>query len=490
MKSSLEIQEAPMSTQDAPILIWDWNPERLQRLLGVLHSGFIVKAVENPEEIIECVSSKYRPHVVILPLRWGHSESSLALEKCSGFDLIDTLTRSSDPPQIILFENGLNRFTLSDYCRPFQKGVVAFLDESDPSFKINLMKKVEECVPQRRVRWPIGSLAFLENMGLVGPSSALHCMQEFVQKAAYLSDVPVLIAGHSGTGKELIARAVHHLDQKRSKGPFIAVNCSAVSGMLAESEFFGHKRGSFTGAVSDRPGYFRAAHQVFLYVDEMCELDIRLQPKLLRVLQENRILSVGEETEREVDIRVIAATNKDLAAQVARGEFRMDLYQRINVLSLTLPDLKSRKEDIEPLFHFFLKKYHSCYAGKINGVAPRVLELLGLFDFGGNVRELENLVRKILFQKNSGEMIEMADLPVEVLGQAVIPIPSNHEDFIEQFLLEKVAEGLSLSQVTDMCERLLFKKALQETQGSRSKVAHLLKINIRTLFNKMQRHHL
>lgn len=325
----------------------------------------------------------------------------------------------------------------------------------------------------------------LEHLGLMGSSAAIHGIRELVRKAAYLSDVPVLITGESGTGKELVARAIHHLDAKRACGPFIAVNCSAISCTLAESELFGHKRGAFTGASADRQGYFQAAHGGVLFLDEISELDVQLQPKLLRVLQEGSIVPVGEENERKVDVRLLAATNKELMTQVSRGAFRIDLYHRLDVISLRLPALRTRKEDIEPLVWFFVKKHAACYAGTIKKIDSRVLELLTMLDYEGNVRELENLVRKTLFRKEAGDTIDMADLPSGLLTQTCAVSSSDSMD-VADALLKRVKEGFSFSQVVAECERLLLTKAMEETEGCRAKLASLLKLSSRTLFNKLR----
>lgn len=470
-----------------PILIGDWNQERSRRFLELLGGDFEVQAVETTIEVLSFVQNR-NPSLVIFPLRWLVPEKGIP-EKEIGFELIQSLGNLPFHPKLILFDEQLHSLSNSEYCAPFLKGAVALLDENDPSFMSQLKKRVRESTPwhpkgkndRRRVSF--------EEFGLVGQSKVMRSMREFIRNAAYLSHLPVLLSGASGTGKELMAQAIYRLDQKRADAPFIVVNCSAISSMLAESEFFGHKRGAFTGADRDRLGYFRAAQGGVLFLDEISELDIKLQPKLLRVLQEGRVLPVGYESEQPVDVRVIAATNKDLLTMVAHGQFRMDLYQRLNVLSFELPELKYRREDIQPLVGFFIKKYQDCYREKIQGVHPRVLDLLQSLNFDGNVRELENIVRKMLFRKAAGDTIEMADLPMELLKQAMTPEPPDGNELLETFLFEKLKKGASFNDVLAWCEKVLLKKTLQETGGSRSKMADLLKITLRTLFNKMHRHY-
>jgi DNA-binding NtrC family response regulator len=469
-----------------PILIGDWDRERANRILSLFIADLEVEVVESPPEVFSFVQNRH-PALVIFPLRW--TLPGMTQEKSIGFNLIRSLEDLPFRPKLILFDDRLHSLTNPEYCFPFLKGAVSLLDENDPGFLNELKKKAIESVAWQPKMGKERRRVSFEEFGLVGESKAMRSMREFIRNAAYLSTLPVLLSGPSGTGKEVMAQAIQRLDQKRAAAPFIVVNCSAISGMLAESEFFGHKRGAFTGADRDRPGYFRAAQGGVLFLDEISELDLKLQPKLLRVLQEGRVLPVGYEIEQAVDVRVIAATNKDLTALVSQGGFRMDLYQRLNVLSFSLPELKRRKEDIQSLVGFFIKKYQNCYRGRIEGVHPRVFDLLQTLDFEGNVRELENIVRKTLFKKSSGEIIEMGDLPSELLKQAVSPESAGRDEIVEAYLFEKLKKGASFSEVMAWCEKVILKRALDETSGSRSKMAGLLKMTLRTLFNKMHRYY-
>lgn len=384
----------------------------------------------------------------------------------------------------VVFAESLHDLPLSKCRWPFLKGATALLDESDPNFFYELRAKVT--IGLKRTGETEGAQSSPEHLALVGSSAAIHDLRDHVRKAATLSDVPVLITGESGTGKEVVARGIHHLDAKRAKRPFIAVNCSAISSTLAESELFGHKRGAFTGASADRQGFFRAAHGGVLFLDEISELDQHLQPKLLRALQEGSVCPIGAEYEQKIDIRVIAATNKDLSAQVACGAFRMDLYQRLDVLSMWIPPLRTHKEDIGPLVRFFVKKHASCYAGTIHDIDSRVLELLTTLTYEGNVRELENLVRKILFRKEAGNTIDMTDLPPEVVTHMCGENCSDSLDVFADALLEKVKQGMSCTEALAECERLLLIWAMRESKGCRSKMAGLLKLSPRTLFNRLR----
>ncbi|VAX28574.1 Response regulator of zinc sigma-54-dependent two-component system [hydrothermal vent metagenome] len=471
------------------ILLADWKSERRRRIKKNLHPGFKLEMAESPEKVIAAVE-RSSPHIVIFPLRWYSSEAISPLVQCAGFKVMQRMSVLKPHPEIILFDPAVKALSLSDYCLPFQKGAAAFWDENDPGFAENL-KKITGAHFMRHIHSSGISVDMgSQSLRLEGESPAMGNVRDFIKKTTVLSDFPVLITGKSGTGKELVARAIHQLDPKRKNKPFIAVNCSAITQSLSESLFFGHRRGAFTGATGEQSGYFRAAQGGTLFLDEISELDLALQPKILRVLQEKKVVRVGEEMEQTIDVRIIAASNKDLPEQVAQGAFRLDLYHRLDVLSLRVPTLKERKEDIAPLFWAFLKKHAACYPRVIEGIHPRVIELLKTLEFEGNVRELENIARKILFQKTVGDVIEMADLPSEILKQAIPHKLVQEEDVLEVFLTSQIKQGASLSQVMMECEKRLIKTLLHEVGKNQVKTAKQLKITPRTLFNKVRRYNL
>src|SRR5881296_4508420 len=256
---------------------------------------------------------------------------------------------------------------------------------------------------------------------LIGASAPMERVKEIIGKVA-VTDSPVLIEGESGTGKELVAAAIHRLSA-RAKGPFIPVNCSAIPRDLLESEFFGHVRGAFSGAVADALGLFRGANEGTIFLDEIAELPPELQVKLLRVLQEMQVRPVGATKAHPVDVRVIAATNRDLDRSIADGRFRQDLYYRLNVVRVSLPPLRARREDIPALVNHFLRRYNRRFRRDVKGITPDALATLGGHDFPGNVRELENVIERA-FAMGAREQITLADLPA--LGTAVaIPATSS-----------------------------------------------------------------
>ncbi|MFB3901837.1 MAG: sigma-54-dependent transcriptional regulator [Acidobacteriota bacterium] len=286
-----------------------------------------------------------------------------------------------------------------------------------------------------------------------------------VASQAAQSDAPVLIQAESGTGKELLARYLHHCSA-RSARAFVAVNCAAVPDDLLESELFGHEKGAFTGAQTQKLGKFELAHQGTLLLDEIGEMDLRLQAKLLRVLQENEIDRVGGIKPIPIDVRVIATTNRNLKELVASGTFREDLYYRLNVIPLTIPPLRERKQDIRPLVSYFCSKFGGDRPPK--RFSEETLELLEKYDWPGNVRELENVTRRAL-ALSVNPVITPADLFLEI------------EDSGKD---EKAGlkAGVSLREL----ERKLIAITLKETSGNRTQAAALLGISLRTLRNKLR----
>ena len=257
----------------------------------------------------------------------------------------------------------------------------------------------------------------MKKLGSVGQSQAIMAVFQTVLRVSTLSDVPVLITGETGTGKELLARAIHQLDLKRCHGPFIALNCSASSPGLAESELFGHRRGAFTGADRARKGLIRSAEGGLLFLDEIGELDDALQAKLLRVLQENRVLGVGEDREIDVSVRLIAATNRDLEAMAQQRRFRADLFHRLNVLAIRIPPLRERPADLKLLIEHFMEKHQLLRPGCSLAVSPECTDALAQLRWPGNARQLENMVRWVLVNKEDDAPLNLRELPFDVWQQ-------------------------------------------------------------------------
>ena len=308
---------------------------------------------------------------------------------------------------------------------------------------------------------------------LLGKSRAMQKVFELITKIHSVK-TSVLITGESGTGKELVARALHS-EGIRSKQPFIAVNCGAIPEALMESELFGHKRGAYTGAITDTLGMFQEAAGGTLFLDEIGELSLGLQVKLLRALQERKVKQVGASEELDVDVRVIAATNRDLETEVSRGAFRADLYYRLNVIELRLPPLRHRREDIPLLAEHFLRRF-SLEHQRASRLSTEAMRRLESYEFPGNVRELENIIERAVALSSSA-MIGLTDLP-EVKGPRIAtPQPPT--------LLP--AEGVDLDQLVSDYERSWVLRALEQTDGVRKRAAMLLGISFRSLRYRLEK---
>jgi transcriptional regulator with PAS, ATPase and Fis domain len=339
----------------------------------------------------------------------------------------------------------------------------------------------------------IHSLKAVCGDSFVWQSKAMADVLAKAARAAQVSDVPVLIFGESGTGKQLLAELIHQLDPKRSHKRFLSVNCSAISGTLAESALFGHVKGAFTGAVGSRKGLFRAADGGTVLLDEIGEMDAVLQPKLLRVLQEGVVMPLGSDDETDIDVRVVAATNRQLAACVEEGQFRLDLYQRLNVIALEIPPLRERPEDIPILVRFFLKRYADYYERPIEAVEPAVYEHLAQSMLAGNVRELENLIRQMLAFKSSGSVLTMDDVRPSIMP-ATGPADRDQSfvlsDMVKAACRLVEAGEMTLPELVSACEKHVLRSSLERSQATSSELARHLGLSRRTLYNKIRKYHL
>ncbi len=310
--------------------------------------------------------------------------------------------------------------------------------------------------------------------GLVGKSSKMLDLFSTIQKVA-TSSATILICGESGTGKELVAKAIH-CNSDRCNKPFIAVNCGAIPETLMESEFFGHAKGSFTGAVADRSGLFEQANGGTLFLDEIGEVPLLLQAKLLRVLQEREVRRVGGGDVRKIDVRIITATNRDLEKQVREGLFREDLFYRLNVIQLTIPPLREREEDIPLLLEHFYKKYSGIQQSH-DFISGEALSILMNYRFPGNVRELENIVERGVAL--GARKITTDSLPHNVVSKPCTPCSDQ---------IEIPPDGLDLEKYLDEIERKYLLMALERSGGVRKHAAELLGMTFRSFRYKLSKH--
>ena len=314
---------------------------------------------------------------------------------------------------------------------------------------------------------------------LVGDSPA---MQDVLRVIDRVADTPstVLITGESGTGKELVATALHEGSSRRNK-PLIRINCAAIPKDLMESELFGYERGAFTGAVTTKPGRFELADGGSLFLDEIGEVPVEMQVKLLRALQESEFERVGGIKTTHVDVRLVAATNRDLAEDIEAGRFRKDLYYRLAVVPIVLPPLRDRTEDIPTLVEHFLRKYNRRLNKQIDGVEPEALAALQAYAWPGNIRELENLVERVLLFAD-GPLIRLRDLPDSLRGAAAAtPFPSLGSAPPAETGLKELVRARSAELEKDLITR-----ALEDTGGNVTRAAKLLQISRKSLQTKMK----
>jgi len=321
--------------------------------------------------------------------------------------------------------------------------------------------------------------------GIVGQGGGVDKIYQLVQKVA-ATDTNVLITGESGTGKELVARAIHFNGPRKDR-PFVAINCGAIPENLIESELFGHVRGAFTGAVSDRDGLFKQADRGSVFLDEVAELPLHLQVKLLRVLQEKSFTPVGGSKQIKVDVRVISATNRELRKEVEKGRFREDLFYRLNVVQVSMPPLRNRKEDVPTLTHHFIRKFAEAHSKEVGEISSDALRYLMNYNFPGNIRELENIVEHAVAVTNNN-IITDADLPAHIKGISISE---------ESNLFEKTApggadaffnRGISLDDELATHEKCLLLGALKRSNGVQKKAAEILGINYRSFRHRLEKY--
>jgi two-component system response regulator PilR (NtrC family) len=331
------------------------------------------------------------------------------------------------------------------------------------------------------LRRELRRLTGLDN--IIGQSPKMKAIFDMIQTVAPQNS-RVLITGESGTGKELVARAIHE-NSSRAQTPFITINCGAFPETLLESELFGYMKGAFTGANENRRGLFQAAHGGTLFMDEIGNMNLAMQVKLYRVLQEGKVRPLGSNDEVDVDVRVIAATNKDLEKAIAAGEFREDLFYRLSVIPMHVPPLRERREDIPLLARHFLEQFRKSMEKPIEGISPEAMSLLESYDWPGNVRELENTIERAVALETGSE-ISARVLPERVHGIA----PAVGASLSQSAPVQIPEEGIDFEQVVAGTERRYLEAALQKADGVRTEAARVLKISYRSFRHYAKKHNL
>ncbi len=321
---------------------------------------------------------------------------------------------------------------------------------------------------------------------LVGESQIIQSLLSTIEKISQ-TDSTVLIQGESGTGKELVARAIHE-NSPRASRPLVVVNCGAIPQELLEAELFGHVKGAFTGATQNRQGRFELANGGTIFLDEVGELPLHLQVKLLRVLQQRQFDAVGSNQTVTVDVRIIAATNRDLEEMVQKREFREDLFYRLNVIPVRTPSLRERKNDIPMLVNHFISGFNAATGHKVEVPSGQIMEALLAYDWPGNVRELENLMERLVILKGQGT-VDLGDLPHRIFQQFAETKPMGDGAMSEWEFPRMVLpnNGLNLKNIVDAFENHLIDQALARTANNKNRASELLMMNRTTLVEKLRK---
>lgn len=474
------------------ICVWDQDDDRAIAVTAALSGYSEARRYSLSSQLDSLIGSCFD----------GVALFGLASDRLSAFER-DTIARLRQLHFVIIaYGAGASRWPLGARCGPFAAGCAELLDCAREDFAADLQPAVSVTLRAQAER-RAGDDCLRDRMrgyGIVASTDAMLDVFRRVVRVSAMSDLPVLITGETGTGKELFARAIHALDARRRAQPFVAVNCGAIVKGIAESELFGHRRGAFTGADRSRKGFIRSADTGVLFLDEASELDPATQVKLLRVLQDKRVVAVGEDSEVPVDLRVVAATNRRLDEMVEAGRFRADLYHRLNVLSIHLPPLRERREDIAPLVEYFLRRYAPVGPASAHTAEPEFLEAVARLDLPGNVRQLENLVRRALVDKCSDGPLRLRDLPREGWEEltakeaappaAAAPLPPITPDLPDNLGQIVAMSDWNLARTLGICERSILKASLRLSAGNHAQTARMLGIAPRTLFNKIRKHDL
>ena len=447
------------------ILVID-DEQSMRDFLSIMlkKEGYEVFAAENGEHALKAIQTEIYDLVI----------TDVKMPKVDGIEVLRTIKEVSPETVVIV----ITAFATTDAAVQAMK--LGAYDYITKPFKVDEIKLIIQKALEKHhltkenilLRREIASKAGFENF--IGKSGAMQKVFALIRQVADTKST-VLISGESGTGKELVARAVHYSSSRKS-GPFVTVNCGALPETLLESELFGYMKGAFTGAASNKQGLFEAANGGTIFLDEISATTLNLQIKLLRVIQERTFMRVGGTTDLKVDLRVIAASNKDLMSEVARGTFREDLYYRLNVIPIQLPALRDRKEDIPLLVEHFLNQFSGTRSPK--RMSPDALKRLMVYRWPGNVRELENMMERLVII-TAGDTIYPESIAEMITGGQPCPelIPSEIPD-----------TGLNMEELFENAERTLLQKALEKSGGVKTEAAKLLGLSFRSFRHRLQKY--
>ena len=384
----------------------------------------------------------------------------------NGVDLVLAIKKAAPNVEVILLTAHGN---IPDGVQAIKNGAFDYITKGDDNNKIiplisRAVEKARMNVRLEKLEKKVGQTYSFDS--ILGESKVLKDAVSLAQKVSG-TDVPVLLTGETGTGKEVFAQAIHY-SSKRARQNFVAVNCSSFSKELLESEMFGHKAGSFTGAMKDKKGLFEVADNGTIFLDEIGEMAFELQAKLLRVLEAGEYIKIGDTKPTKVNVRVISATNRDLKKEIEQGNFREDLYYRLSVFQIHLPPLRERKEDIELLAGSFIQLFSKKLGKQVEGMAPEFLNALKAADWRGNIRELRNVIERSMIVCD--KQLTLQDLPIEIQN-------ARQEDYS--------GKNYSEFELAAM-EKRHIAKVLQHTKGNKTEASRLLKIGLTTLYRKIE----
>lgn len=445
------------------ILIAD-DETGIRRVMTLLlrDEGYEVIAVENGQEVLDVLLT-FQPDVVLLDQQ---------MPVLTGVETLEQIKKIC-PNQIVIFVTAFGSIALA--VDAVKKGAYDFIEK--PFDNDNLILKVGRAVEHCRMK---GEIRILKNKlkegssSIIGENDGLKQVVAQVKRVAE-TNATVLINGESGTGKELIAHAVHNYSN-RSEGAFIAINCGAIPLSLMENELFGHEKGAFTDAKESQAGTFERANGGTLFLDEIGELPMDAQVKLLRVLEEKKITRIGGKRPISVDVRIVAATNRNLEEEVRKGNFRLDLLYRLNVFTIHIPSLRERKKDIPILVDFFIRKHNLALNLSVQSITQAAIEKIMAYDWPGNVRDLENAVQSAMIL-TTDNIIQTEHLPLRVKGYEQIDTSAVAE-----------TESNSMREINAQVEKEIILETLKKHNYNRTLTAEALNISRKTLFNKMKRY--
>lgn len=442
------------------LVVDDEESIRHMLALSLQRAGYVVKAAEDARAVLGLLEG-YQPDVILCDVRMPG--------EMDGMGLLEYLCSQRHSARMIMMSAYGSREMALEAVR---RGAYDYIEK--PIQRDELLLMLDKLLERERLQRENQALREVlrrgeEEGGIVASSSAMREVLEVARKVA-LFPTTVLLQGESGTGKEVLAQAIHRWSH-RAQGPWTVINCGSIPEALLESELFGHAKGAFTGAQQERAGLFEAAHGGTLFLDEIGEMPSPLQVKLLRALQEGAIRRLGETAMRPIDVRVIAASNRELGREVEDGRFRRDLYYRLHVVMLTLPPLRERREDIPLLVEHFVALLNARFGTHTEGVTPDAMKRLMAYRWPGNVRELRNVIERAMVLAE-GAWLTPKTLPPEIFADVVGVLQDS--------------ESLSLKRATRHLEEAYIRKALEKTGGNRTAAAKMLDISLRALLYKIK----